>query len=285
MTPLTFGPAGRRLFGIFHAPATGLAPASAVLLCPPMGQELFRVQRFLRVLSDRLARAGVAVLRFDYHGTGDSPGDDEDGDMAGWQDDVAAAHAELRRRAGAVPVAWCGARLGATLAAAAAHAAAQGPQHLLMWDPVLDGGAYLRALREAHASVLIKSFCLPVSGLRRRLAAEPEAFAEGPLGYGMSETLRRQLRELAPYHVTLSPSHETTVMAMPCDMVAHAWAQALRAQDLPVGWVPFEHTWGWTEDQQRPGQATMVPAEPLQQLLQRLRAPAGAMHLTVDTTA
>ena len=47
MTPLTFGPAGRRLFGIFHAPATGLAPASAVLLCPPMGQELFRAQRFL----------------------------------------------------------------------------------------------------------------------------------------------------------------------------------------------------------------------------------------------
>lgn len=276
MTPLTFGPAGRRLFGIFHAPATGLAPASAVLLCPPMGQELFRAQRFLRVLSDRLARAGVAVLRFDYHGTGDSPGDDEDGDMAGWQGDVAAAHAELRRRAGAVPVAWCGARLGATLAAAAAHAVAQGPQHLLMWDPVLDGAAYLRALREAHASVLIKSFCLPMPGLRRRLAAEPDAYTEGPLGYGLSARLRQELRELVPQRVALSPAHGTTVLAMPQDATAQAWAEAQRVLARPVQRVPFAHTWGWTEDQQRPGQATMVPAEPLQQLLQRLRAPAEA---------
>jgi len=281
MTPRLFGPAARRLFGIFHAPANGLAPTAAVLLCPPMGQELIRSQRFFRVLSDRLARAGVAVLRFDYHGTGDSPGDEVDGDLAGWQHDVAAAHAELRRLVGNAPVGWCGARLGATLAAQAAHAVAAGPGHLLMWDPVLDGAAYLQALREAHVVALEKTYYIPPRGLRRRLASEPDAFTDGPLGVEMSPRLRRQLRELAPYGVVLSPSHGTTVLAMPGDTVAQAWAEAGRAQGLPVDLAVLAHALEWTEDPQ-PGNA-MVPAEALQQILAQLRGRTGTAHPTTHT--
>lgn len=274
MTPLLFGPPGRRLFGIFHAPANGLAPSSAVLLCPPVGQELIRSHRFFRVLSDRLARSGVAVLRFDYHGTGDSPGEEAGGDLAGWQADVLAAHAELRRLAGGAPIAWCGARLGATLAAAAAHAAAAGPRQLLLWEPVLDGAAYLQGLREAHVAMLEQTFYIPPRGLRRRLAAEPEAFADGPLGFEISPLLLRQLRGLTPAGVGLAGSHGTCVLAKPDDAAARQWVEARAAQGLPVVLEPLLHALAWTEDPQ-PGNA-MVPSEALQPLLRQLRVQAPA---------
>ena len=99
MTPMLFGPASRQLFGLYHAPER--ESKLAVLICMPLGQEAVRAHRLFRVLSDRLARAGVAVLRFDYHGSGDSPGEDTDGELEGWRRDICTAHEELRRRTGA----------------------------------------------------------------------------------------------------------------------------------------------------------------------------------------
>ena len=74
MTPIQFGPADRRLFGLLQ-PAQGNATRTGVVLCNPMGQEAVRVHRMYRVLADRLNRAGLHVLRFDWFGSGDSAGD------------------------------------------------------------------------------------------------------------------------------------------------------------------------------------------------------------------
>ena len=67
----------RRLFGLFPPPER--EGRIAVLICAPFGQEVVRSHRLFRVLSDRLARTGIAVLRFVPYGTGDSPGEDIDG--------------------------------------------------------------------------------------------------------------------------------------------------------------------------------------------------------------
>ena len=46
---------------------------------------MVRAHRLLRVLAERLARNGIAVMRFGPYGAGDSLGNDEQLDLAGWQ--------------------------------------------------------------------------------------------------------------------------------------------------------------------------------------------------------
>src|SRR6185369_16185836 len=100
LTPLRFGASARRLFGLYQPPSAGTGNAQCVVLCNPFGQEAIRSHRLLRVLGDRLARAGFAVLRFDYSGTGDSDGDDSEADLGRWVEDVLSADAEARRASG-----------------------------------------------------------------------------------------------------------------------------------------------------------------------------------------
>ena len=153
MIPFHFGPPERRVLGLFH-PAEGDSPDDrAVLLCNPFGQEAVRSHRLYRVLAERLARQGIAVLRFDYHATGDSPGDDSAGDLVGWVADTRAALRELAQRSGARRVTCVSGRLGAVIAARAATGLAE-LQRLVFWDPIVNGADYLALLRVKHVDAL-----------------------------------------------------------------------------------------------------------------------------------
>lgn len=263
MTPMLFGPASRQLFGLFHSPERD--SGIAVLICPPLGQEAVRAHRLFRVLSDRLARSGVAVLRFDYHGSGDSPGEDTDGDLEGWRRDVCTAHEELRRRAGSRRIVWLGARLGAALAVLAAKSGRSDPARLILWDPIIDGARYIQELRAGHVEALERSFCVPDPAWRRRLAKDGDAFTDEIFGFGVSQLLRQQLRALGPEALQLTALHETVVLADAGDHIAHQWAGKETARHMPLRVTPFQHPLIWTSDP-HPNNA-MVPTEALQRLL------------------
>jgi pimeloyl-ACP methyl ester carboxylesterase len=143
MRPLMLGSDGRRLFGTLH-PAKGIARA-AVLVCAPFLHEHVRSYRFFGQVADALAEGGMTVLRFDYFGTGDSGGDDGEFLPDAAVADIEVATGELRRHAGLVPLALLGVRAGALLA----HAAAQrvDASALWLWQPVLDGAAYVDVLQ------------------------------------------------------------------------------------------------------------------------------------------
>ncbi|RST54503.1 alpha/beta fold hydrolase [Variovorax sp. MHTC-1] len=263
MTPMLFGPASRQLFGLFHSPERD--SGIAVLICPPLGQEAVRAHRLFRVLSDRLARSGVAVLRFDYHGSGDSPGEDTDGDLEGWRRDVCTAHEELRRRAGSRRIVWLGARLGAALAVLAAKSGRCDPARLILWDPIIDGARYVQELRAGHVEALERSFCVPDPAWRRRLAKDGDAFTDEIFGFGVSQLLRQQLRALGPETLQLTALHETVVLADAGDHIAHQWAGKETARHMPLRVTPFQHPLIWTSDP-HPNNA-MVPTEAVQRLL------------------
>jgi pimeloyl-ACP methyl ester carboxylesterase len=143
-TPLFFGEAARQLFGVYQPPAKEEGGAQqAVVLCPPGPQEYMRTHWAQRRLASILSKAGFHVLRFDYFGTGDSAGGSDAGTLAQWQEDIQRAGAELRARSGASRVSLVGYRLGAALAWRASLSDENRPRHLLLWDPVIQGGTYL----------------------------------------------------------------------------------------------------------------------------------------------
>ncbi|MEM9232902.1 MAG: hypothetical protein AAGA69_01525 [Pseudomonadota bacterium] len=174
MTALTFGSGDAPLFGVYH-PATGVARARrAVLLCNPFGEEAIRAFRPFQKLAERFAAEGVACLRFDYLGTGDSAGDDDLVSVKSMATSILTAHEELVDLSEAREIYWVGLRLGAW-AALDATADIQ-PAGIFLWDPIRDGADYA-----AH------------------LAALPAAGEEEALGFPVTEPLRAELQS-GPAH-------------------------------------------------------------------------------------
>ncbi|TXH57836.1 MAG: hypothetical protein E6Q93_11530 [Burkholderiaceae bacterium] len=194
MTPLYIGAPGRRLYACLH-PAES-AGSAAVLLCPPFGFEMVRAHRLLRVLAERLARNGIAVMRFDPYGAGDSLGNDEQLDLAGWQSDVLTAHEHLAAWSGRSRIVWMGLRLGANACMLAASAAPPALRRLVLCEPILDGAAYLDELRRRHVAMLDAELGqmahIDAAG---RAARDPEAFRDEAFGIAISGALRRELIE------------------------------------------------------------------------------------------
>jgi len=137
-----FGPEDASLLGFWHIPDDDVA-RGAVVLCPPLGKETVHSYRTMVLAAQQLCAQGVAVLRFDYRGCGDSTGSQLAPDaVACWLQDVSAA-VEYARSIDAGEVALLGLRAGALLAATVAEEC--GPlTALALWDPVVTGRAYVR---------------------------------------------------------------------------------------------------------------------------------------------
>ena len=267
MIPFHFGTPDRVLFGTYHAASVPFTRQAAVLLVNPFGQEAVRIHRFFRVLSDRLARAGISVMRFDPFGTGDSGGADSDGDLDGWCRDVGQAHQELAARSGASHITWLGARRGATLALDASRAG-WNVGRLLLWDPVLDGPGYVDLLRDKHVEALELSYGVTGPDWRAQLEHDPAAFEAEAIGFGMSPLLRSQLRALAPDAIHPSPGVETRLIGSPSDGVLQAWLQT-HAASTQASFVALDHDFDWTAEEAL--NTALVPAQALQLFMTMLQ--------------
>lgn len=184
--PFHFGP-GQTLFGLYR-PATGTL-RGAVLLCPPLGQEQLRSHRLYRQLAGTLAGEGFAVLRFDCYGSGDSAGDSNAVDWHRCIEDTVCAADELRARSGCATVMAFGARLGGSLALAAAREAPF--TRLMVWDALLDGAAHVARLDAWQERLRQDSHRFSKPRSREDAAGQW-------LGFPVSPALRRQLCGLQP---------------------------------------------------------------------------------------
>ncbi len=143
-TAFYFESSGRSLFAWLHRPADAVAE-HGVVICPPIGHEQVHSHRALRHLAERLAAQGFAVMRFDYHATGDSDGTENDPQrLATWQANVSDAVDWMRHEGGCRKVSLVGLRLGASLAAL--YAEQYEVERLVLWAPIVKGRRYVREL-------------------------------------------------------------------------------------------------------------------------------------------
>lgn len=160
------GQPGAQLFAVAHMPAG--EPRASALLCPGLFSEQMTIYRTEVLLARALAGAGVATVRFQYRGTGNSDVLlDEHPTFTTMLDDVALAGQWLETLAGCAPSVYIGVRLGALVAA---RAVAEHPQaSLCLVEPVLDGRRWARNFTRARRTAAL-----------RQSTGTPEA-AEGTL--------------------------------------------------------------------------------------------------------
>jgi pimeloyl-ACP methyl ester carboxylesterase len=145
--PVVFDSPEGPLAGFHHVARPPVARASTVVLCPPIGYDAMLTHRTYRHLAERLSALGFHVLRFDYHGTGDSSGRaDEPRRVAAWLLSIDAAIDHLRARTGIRQTALFGVRTGALLAAVAAGRR-QDVATLVLWATGQNGRSYVREYR------------------------------------------------------------------------------------------------------------------------------------------
>ncbi|WP_420364419.1 alpha/beta hydrolase [Curtobacterium sp. L3-7] len=121
---------------------------AGVVICTPLGQEGVLAYRTFRLLADRLEARGVASVRYDPSGRGDSQ-DDADPDAPVRSARNAAA---VLRTAGVERIVFVGLASGALIASAAATE----DDGLVLWDAPESGRAWLRRQR-ALATLTIEA--------------------------------------------------------------------------------------------------------------------------------
>lgn len=216
-----FGDPDQPVFGWWHAPAEPPLDI-AVLLCPSYGREEVSGHRTLRHLARRLAGAGMPVLRFDYLGTGDSAGDECQGDqVGGWLRSIHAALDELRERSGHSRIAVVGLRLGALLGA---HAAAQRSD--------VTAFASLAAVGSGRAFVREQK-ALQMASAARGVATSAEDLLESG-GYAMNADTRDALSGLDLRQLSRAPAPQWLSIERDDMPPASPWVDPLRGYGCAV---------------------------------------------------
>jgi alpha-beta hydrolase superfamily lysophospholipase len=197
--PFWFGDSQRPLFGWYHSPIEHAR--AAVVLCNPIGHESLVLHRTYRRLAQHLATRGFATLRFDYDGTGDSAGCDEDERrVRAWLESIQRASDEVKRLSGSSRVVLVGTRVGALLAATQAERVPV--SGLILIAPPRSGKAWLR---EARVMQGIRERQLPpVPGTK------PD---QGIAGFLLDDTTRQELSELYLSKGAKAPALNALVVA------------------------------------------------------------------------
>jgi uncharacterized protein len=134
-----------KLFAILHRPLNSSSKVPAVLICPGFaGTKSGKGRLFVR-LSMELAKRGIAALRFDYRGTGDSEGDFNDITIESQVSDTLACLNFLKNdlQIDSSCLALLGRSLGGAIAILAASRYGE-TKSLALWSPVFTSEPWKR---------------------------------------------------------------------------------------------------------------------------------------------
>ena len=217
------------LFGSMTPPPAGGAPAGAVVLCYPFGQEYMRAHRAFRQLATLVGRMGGPVLRFDYFGTGDSAGEGVDVTLERWVDDTRAAIAEARQRSGLDRVRVAGLRLGGVAAALAAEGR-DDVERVVLWDPVIRGQAFLEELSTAGMTPVDSTWWVN--------------------GFPLSERFRMEVEDVDLCRLNVPAATEVVQVISHRNNEFDRFSQAMEARSVKgeTRLIPSSSNWNYSDD-------------------------------------
>jgi pimeloyl-ACP methyl ester carboxylesterase len=242
----------------------------AVLVCGPVGHEAVNAYPSVLQVAGGLALAGMHVLRFDYPGSGDSSGhDDDSGRVDAWREAIVAAAAELRRLSGVDRIALFGIRLGGTLACEVAGRVG-GVTSLVLWAAPSRGRDFVRELRLAgrplaDGALLVAGTSYSTETLRDLnamvacapgLKPAPRALVLGRDDLVRADPLPDVLRQagtavderLLPGYAALLCGEATGALSVPalaglCDWLRAVAPARQRSRDPAAGRAPAAPSW------------------------------------------
>jgi len=142
---------GQKIFGIFHRPY-GQGPFPTVLMCHGLAGHKTGKYRLYVHLSERLSKIGIASLRIDFRGSGDSEGNFSEMTLESEVSDAKIALQYLRERKDVdiSRLGLFGRSVGGTVALMAAKES--GPiKSLAIWAPLYDGEQWADQWNMLHA--------------------------------------------------------------------------------------------------------------------------------------
>lgn len=226
VTPAYFGLPGEELFGCFHEPQKGAGKSIGIVLCYPTGRDYIFAHRAFRQLAIRLARAGFPVLRFDYFGCGDSAGDGSEGSVDRWTSDITIAIDELKARSSATRVCLLGFRLGASLAVLSGTRLGN-IEGLVLWDPVIDGVAFVDSLIESH----VRWSQLPVWAPKALNRGGPQ---DEILGFPVTRPMLTGMQGIALDRIAVPPAQRVLLISSADTVELDGFGRYLEAMGIAV---------------------------------------------------
>jgi exosortase A-associated hydrolase 2 len=246
------GSGGRKLLGFLH-PASSPSKGLGLVYCHPFAEEKNQSHVIAVRAARRLAATGVAVLRFDFSGCGDSEGDLADASADDWLEEIGRAADLLKAKTGVARVGFWGLRAGANLAAL--HAATRSDAALAMlWQPLPDLKTFAtQFLRQKLASGIAAG---AVTGTVKDLVEKLEAGETVEvMGYPIKHRLYASLANKNAGPAKSAYAFPVGVFAFGEDETPPDWikrmAEGVKANDAPAALIhvreePFwDRYWRW----------------------------------------
>lgn len=247
------GSKGRSLLGFIHQPESMLRQAG-IVFCHPFAEEKNMSHSVVVKTARALAQQGIAVLRFDMSGCGDSEGELDEVTLADWIDDLNKAVVLFKSQLGLKQHALWGLRFGAGLAVlhASQYEDAAG---LILWQPSLDLKTYAHQFLRSKISTEIMAGggeALSVSAMVSQLDANGMV---NVMGYPISKKLYAGFSEVSAAPLHWLPFCPTLVLSM--SMTARPpvslerYCDRVRSKGAPIEHVhlevePFwDRYWRW----------------------------------------
>jgi exosortase A-associated hydrolase 2 len=196
-TPFFFNNNDYKLFGVFHAPyeqGSLIGHKHGIVFCTPFAEEKMFSHRVYVNMARALAREGVACLRFDFMGEGDSEGSFEDSSIKTRLSDISAAMSALVEKTDIVNMGLIGVRFGATLAALAASQ--NKVNSLVLISPVISGQPYMDLCLRSNLTTQMAAYKKIIKDRAQLVAELMEGCTVNIDGYLVGKALYEQMIEI-----------------------------------------------------------------------------------------
>jgi pimeloyl-ACP methyl ester carboxylesterase len=195
-------------------------------------------------MASQIEVAGYAAMRFDYSGTGDSAGAEPDATLHAWLDDIECAVDELRAASGATQVLVVGLRAGALLAALVERRGRVRFQHLVLWDPVVDGLGYMQELASAHRAFMSEE--MAPAKWEDRLRIDARGVPDQALGIRLTADLVEELCA-ADLTAALPRAGNVTTICTRDSVAMNRLRQGMAAMPS-ARWIDMRSSSDWNSD-------------------------------------